>query len=188
MDLAGLNRISVDGSTSLRVEDDQGTRPNSPASMEGGQASHAPPMNELEQVAGGTMGILQQLAQAMQRAGQPAAIAPQRSSIERMARYRSVEFMGKKEDEPSKAENWLERTEQMLVQMHCTAEEKLECATSLLQDEAYQWWVFVTRTTPSERVTWKFFLDEFKKHYVGHIYLSNMRREFHNLKQRQRSD
>ena len=73
----------------------------------------------------------------------------------------------------------------MLMHMHCTAKEKLECATSLLQDEAYQWWVFVTKTAPSERVTWKFFLDEFKKHYVGRIYLSNMRHEFHNLKQRQ---
>ena len=59
--------------------------------------------------------------------------------------------------------------------------------TTLLQDEAYQWWVSVTGTAPSERVTWEFFLDEFKKHYVGRIYLSNMRREFHNLKQRQMS-
>ena len=87
MDLAGLNMISMDGSTSLRFEDDQGTRPNSPASVEGGQASHAPPMNEPEQVAGGTMGILQQLAQALQRVRQPATIAPQRSAIERMVRY-----------------------------------------------------------------------------------------------------
>ena len=104
-----------------------------------------------------------------------------------MARYRPIDFMGKKEDEPYMAENWLERTEQILVQMHRTIEEKLECVTSLLQDEAYQWWVSVTRTTLSERVTWKFFLDEFKKHYVGHIYLSNMRWEFHNPKQRQMS-
>ena len=79
--------------------------------MEGGQASHAPPMNESEQVAGGIMGILQQLAQALQRVGQPAVITPQRSAIERMARYRPVDFMGKKEDEPSMAENWLERAE-----------------------------------------------------------------------------
>ena len=79
--------------------------------MEGGQASHAPPMNEPEQVAGGTIGILQQLVQALQRAGQPAAIAPKQSAIERMARYRPVDFMGKKEDEASMAENWLERTE-----------------------------------------------------------------------------
>ena len=76
MDLAGLNRISMDGSASLRVEDDQGNHPNSPASVEGGQASLAPPVNEPKQV-GGTIGILQQLAQALQRAEQPAATAPQ---------------------------------------------------------------------------------------------------------------
>ena len=40
---------------------------------------------------------------------------------------------------------------------------------------------------PPESVTWKFFLDEFMKQYVGRIYLNNMRREFHNLKQRQMS-
>ena len=85
------------------------------------------------------------------------------------------------------AKGWLERIERILVQMHYTSEEKLECATSLLQDEAYQWWVFVTRTAPPERVTWRLFLDEFKKHYVGRIYLNNMRREFHNLKPRQLS-
>ena len=85
------------------------------------------------------------------------------------------------------AENWLERTERMLVQMHCTPDESLECATALLQDEAYQWWVSMTRTAPPGSITWKFFLDEFKKHYVGRIYLANMRREFHNLRQRQMS-
>ena len=84
---------------------------------------------------------------------QPDAIAPQRSAIERMAKYRSIDFLGKKEDESSLAENWLERTDRMLMQMHCTVEEKLECATSLLQDEAYQWWISVTRTAPPEKVT-----------------------------------
>ena len=72
----------------------------------------------------------------------------------------------------------------MLVQIHCTTEEKLECVVSLLQDEAYQWWVSVTRTAPQESITWKFILDEFKKKFVGRIYLNNMRREFHNLRQR----
>ena len=104
-----------------------------------------------------------------------------------MARYRPIDFMGKKDDEPAMVENWLERTERMLVQMHCTVEEKLECAVSLLQEEAYHWWVSVIRTAPSESVTWKFFLDEFKKQYAGRIYLNNMRLEFHNLKQRQMS-
>ena len=85
------------------------------------------------------------------------------------------------------AENWLERIERMLVQMHCTLDESLECATALLEDEAYQWWVFVTRIAPPKSITWKFFLDGFKKQYVGRIYLDNMRREFHNLRQRQMS-
>ena len=64
-----------------------------------------------------------------------------------------MDFLGKKDDEPSMAENWLERTERMLHQMHCTPEKNLECATSLLQDETYQWWVSVTRTAPLESVT-----------------------------------
>ena len=95
----------MDGSGTHRVDGDQGNSPDSPASVVGGQASHAPPKNEPEQVVGGTMGILQQLAQTLQRAGQPAATAPQRSAIERMPRYRPIDFLGKKEDEPSMVEN-----------------------------------------------------------------------------------
>ena len=45
----------------------------------------------------------------------------------------------------------------------------------------------MTRIAPPKSVTWELFLEEFGKQYVGRIYLSNMRREFHNLKQRQMS-
>ena len=99
------------------------------------------------------MDILQQIAQALQRAPQLAAVVPQWSAIERMEKYRPMDFLGKKYDEPSMAENWLERTERMLRQMHCTPEENLECATSLLQNEAYQWWLSVTRIAPPEGIT-----------------------------------
>ena len=91
--------------TPFRVEEDQGNHQDSLASVEGGQASHAPLMNESEPATGGAINILQQLAQALQRAEQPAAVAPQRSAIERMTRYRPVDFLGRKEDEPSMAEN-----------------------------------------------------------------------------------
>ena len=77
------------------------------------------------------MDILQQIAQALQRAAQPAVVIPQRSAIERMTKYRPIDFLGKKDDEPSRTENWLERTERILRQMHCTPEENLGCATSL---------------------------------------------------------
>ena len=94
----------MDGSSTHRVEGDPG---NCPASVVSGLASYAPPTNEPEQVVGGTMGVLQQLAQALQRVRQPTAIAAQRSAIERMARHRLVDFMGKKDDKAAMAENWL---------------------------------------------------------------------------------
>ena len=119
------------------VRGDSGSHPNSPASVEGRQASHAPSIREQGQSAGGAMDILQQIAQAFQRAAQPAVVSPQRSTIERIAKYRPLDFLEKKDNEPSMAENWLERTERILRQMHCTPKENLECATSLLQNEAY---------------------------------------------------
>ena len=104
-----------------------------------------------------------------------------------MEKYWPIDFLGKKDDKPSMAENWLERTKRMLQQMHCTQEENLEYSISLLQDDTYQWWVFVTRTAPPKNITWEFFIAQFRKQYVGQTYLSNMKREFHNLKHRQMS-
>ena len=68
----------MSGISPFRVEGDQGNRADSPASVEGGQASHAPSIHEQQQVAKGTMDILQQLAQALQRAAQP--VTPQNTS------------------------------------------------------------------------------------------------------------
>ena len=104
MDLVGLNRFNMDSSGPHKVGGDSGSRLNSPVSVEGGQASHAPSMNEQGQVAGGVVDILKQIAHALQRAVQPAAVTPQRLAIERMARYRPVDFMGRKDDEPSMAD------------------------------------------------------------------------------------
>ena len=68
-------------------------------------------------------------------------------------KYQPMDFLRKKDDEPSMEENLLEKTKRMLRKMHCTPKENLECATSLLQDEAYQLWLSVTRTTPPEGIT-----------------------------------
>ena len=51
------------------------------------------------------MDILQKIAQALQRAAQPAVVVPQWSSIERMTKYRPMDFLGKKDDEPYMVEN-----------------------------------------------------------------------------------
>ena len=95
----------MDSSGPHRVRGDSGSRPNSLASVEGGQASHAPSIREQGQAEGGAMDILQKISQALQRAAQPAAVVPQLSAIERMEKYRPIDFIGKKDDEPSMAEN-----------------------------------------------------------------------------------
>ena len=67
MDLVGLNRLSMDSSGRHRVKGDSGSPPNSPVSVDGGQASHDPSIHEQGQAAGGAIDILQQIAQALQR-------------------------------------------------------------------------------------------------------------------------
>ena len=49
----------MDGSGPYRVRGDSGSRPNSLASGEGGQASHAPLIREQGQAVGSAMDILQ---------------------------------------------------------------------------------------------------------------------------------
>ena len=91
----------MDGLGPHRVRGDSGSRPNSPASVEGGQASHAPSIREQGQAIEGDMDILLQIAQALQRAAQPAAVVPQWSAIERMEKYQPIDFLRNKDDEPS---------------------------------------------------------------------------------------
>ncbi|KAL5815789.1 hypothetical protein ACOSQ3_024167 [Xanthoceras sorbifolium] len=67
-----------------------------------------------------------------------ARAAPRRSAIERLAKHRPTDFHGRKDEDASAAEHWFERTNRILEQMHCTPEERLECAVSLLQEDAYQ--------------------------------------------------
>ncbi|XP_021672732.2 uncharacterized protein LOC110659178 [Hevea brasiliensis] len=98
-----------------------------------------------------------------------------------------MDFLGKKEDYPPTAKNWLDRTEWVLKQLHGTPEQNLEGAVSLFQDDAYQWWDTVFREVQLDQITWDFFLTEFRKKYVSNAYLEERRREFMSLRQRQLS-
>ena len=108
------------------VRGDLGSRPNSLSSVDGGKASHAPSIHEQGQAVRGTMDIVQQIAQALQRAVQPAQVVSQRTTIVRMTRYRPIDFLEKKDNEPFMEKNWHEITKRMLQQLHCTPEENLE--------------------------------------------------------------
>ena len=83
----------MDGLGPHRVKGDSGSRPNSLASVEGGQVSHAPSIREQGQAIESAMDVLQQISQALQRAAQPTAVAPKQSAIERMVKYLPMDFL-----------------------------------------------------------------------------------------------
>ncbi len=105
----------------------------------------------------------------------------QTSHLEKLRKFRAVDFLRKREDDSVTVENWLDRTGRVLKQLHYTPEQSLEAVVSLLQDDAYQWWDTMTYEVPLEQVTWDFFLTEFRKKYVGSVYLEERRREFITL-------
>ncbi|KAK8679983.1 hypothetical protein V6N13_108938 [Hibiscus sabdariffa] len=110
--------------------------------------------------------------------------APSRAPIEKLSQHRAYTFVGTIEEKPEEAEYWLERTTQIVTkQLARSDEHKLECAIALLADEALSWWEATTLTTPEEKVTWKFFVEEFKKKYIGEQYLNDRRTRFLHLKQ-----
>ncbi len=69
----------------------------------------------------------------------PLILSPQQKShLEKRIKFGAMDFLRKKEDDLMAAKNWLDRTKRVLKQLHCTPEQNLEDAVSLLQDDAYQ--------------------------------------------------
>ncbi|KAK9045727.1 hypothetical protein V6N11_051635 [Hibiscus sabdariffa] len=111
-------------------------------------------------------------------------VTPNRVPIEKLSQHRAYTFAGTIEEKLEEAEYWLERTTRIVTkQLACSEGHKLKCAIALLADEALSWWETTTLTTPEEKVTWKFFVEEFKKKYISDQYLNDRRTRFLHLKQ-----
>ncbi|KAL4297306.1 hypothetical protein GQ457_12G015090 [Hibiscus cannabinus] len=110
--------------------------------------------------------------------------APSRAPIEKLSQHRGYTFAGTIEEKSEEADYWLERTTQIVnKQLACSDEHKHECAIALLVDEALSWWETTTLTAPAEKITWNFFVEEFKKKYISEQYLNDRRNQFLHLKQ-----
>ncbi|KAL5808154.1 hypothetical protein ACOSQ3_028845 [Xanthoceras sorbifolium] len=118
-------------------------RPESPASVVGEVYRESVSPRVVGPEVQGQPAFMQQMAEFFQNV---ARAAPRRSTIEQLVRYRPTDFHGRKDENVSAAEYWFERTDRILEQMHCTPEERLECAVSLLQEDAYQWWTSVIQS------------------------------------------
>ncbi|KAE8735791.1 Detected protein of unknown function [Hibiscus syriacus] len=97
------------------------------------------------------------------------------------------EFKGETEEGPVAADLWLNDLKIMLDGLHCSEVEKLDGVVSLLRGQTRIWWTNVTMRMPSDQLTLSLFLDEFKNKYIGDQFIRQMKQEFLNLKQMNRS-
>ncbi|XP_040952772.1 uncharacterized protein [Gossypium hirsutum] len=122
---------------------------------------------------------------------QAVPIAPQQTEVlklskppvDKIRKYGAEEFRANVNDDPERAEFWLDNTIRVLDELSCTPEESLKCAISLLRDSAYNWWKTLVSVVPKEKVTWDFFQEEFRKKYVSQRFIDQKRKEFLELKQ-----
>ncbi|XP_057994744.1 uncharacterized protein LOC110670225 isoform X2 [Hevea brasiliensis] len=179
-------RRDMDSTSQRAVEEEVESHVPPVAAETGGRGEPAPPAPT--EPAQPPQAMFQQMAEFFRQMAGVMPLPPlpqQKSHLEKLRKFGAVDFFGKREDDYVVAENWLNRTGRVLKQLHCTPEQNLEAAVSLLQDDAYQWWDTVSNKVQPEQIIWDFFLSEFKKKYVGSVYLEERRREFINLRQRQ---
>lgn len=60
--------------------------------------------------------------------------------VDKIRKYGAEEFRATTEDDPERAEFWLENTIRVLDELPYTPAKCLKCAVSLLNDSTYQWW------------------------------------------------
>ena len=77
----------------------------------------------------------------------PTVVEAQDVVTSKERRYDKLRKMGVEDfrgtTNPLEAERWLQRTERIFEMMYYTPEEKLDYAVSLLQEDAYDWWVTI---------------------------------------------
>ena len=82
-----------------------------------------------------------------------------KAPIGMMRRHGAEEFHGISLKESNKAEFWLERLQRVVEEVRCPLEQRVACAVSLLQSEAYDWWKLVLkRPRFLDPMPWDFFI------------------------------
>ena len=85
--------------------------------------------------------------------------------------------------DPAEAEDWLKKIQRIFTYMGLEDYERVACAANQLEREALCWWEYVVQVEGEDRVSWNFFVENFRSKYLGEAQLSGKVQEFMNLKQ-----
>ena len=123
--------------------------------------------------------ISQDMARVLERLTAP------KSQIDMVRRHGAEQFHETNVEESDKAEFWLKKLQRILEEVRCPPDQRVSCAVSLLQSEAYDWWKLVLRSLRIPNpMPWEFFAQEFRAKYVYDMYQETKWKQFLNLKQR----
>ena len=123
--------------------------------------------------------ISQDMTRVLERLTTPKA------PINMIRRHGAEEFHGSNMEESDKVDFWLEKLQRIVEEARCPPDQRVTCAVSLLQDNAYDWWKLVLRSMRlPDPIPWEFFVQEFRAKYVSDMYKETKWKQFLNLKQR----
>ena len=102
--------------------------------------------------------------------------------VDKIHKHGAEEFRANVDDDPERAEFWLEKMIRVFDELSCTPDECIKCVVSLLRDTAYQRLNTLISEVPKEWVTWEFFQTKFRKKYISQQFLDQKHKKFLELK------
>ena len=75
-----------------------------------------------------------------------------KAPIDMVRRHKAEVFHGINMEESDKVELWLQKLQRILEEVRCPPDQRVSCAVSLLQSEAYDWWKLVLRSPTKSHV------------------------------------
>ena len=94
-----------------------------------------------------------------------------KAPIDMVRRHGVEEFHGTNMEESDKEEFWLEKLQRILEEVRCPPDQRVSCAVSLFQSEAYDWWKLVLRSPRIQNpMILEFFVQEFRAKYITEMY------------------
>ena len=69
-----------------------------------------------------------------------------KAPIDMVRGHEAEEFHGSNMEESDKAEFWLEKLQRIVEEVSCPPDQRVTCAVSLLQGNAYDWWKLMLRS------------------------------------------
>ena len=98
--------------------------------------------------------IFQDMARVLER------LTASKAPIYMVRRHGAEEFHGSNMEEFDKAEFWLEKLQRIVEEVRCPPDQRVTCAVSLLQGNAYDWWKLVLRSSMlPDHIPWEFFFQ-----------------------------